>query len=330
MAAGWKLKEGNLDSGIIPEDAYWSLFNYLFSEKSRKRNSYKFGLLKSILDCVHLANATTDFSIHYSDIFAHFTQNYWNLVVKYKLRQMRPDGQSEVSAIEQVLFCAIEKHCDNIVVPFDSLSEETRETIINNVLLVCKKYVIGALYQDFSGKLFGFNRFSNILVFNKCAVSFMMKYKHTLEVLNYYYWAKFLETIEYNNNATLLIDKLELATPKRTDLSAYRDILLKKTDAVCFYCGKPLTKDDIHVDHFIPWSFLHDDQLWNFVLSCSKCNIRKSNKIVEAKLSKIIEQNKILLLDKECSDFMKSYSESDYVLLLFFAKVQGCLTVESL
>ena len=31
------------------------------------------------------------------------------------------------------------------------------------------------------------------------------------------------------------------------------------------------------VDHFIPWSFVKDDKLWNFVLACPHCNSAKSN-----------------------------------------------------
>ncbi len=40
----------------------------------------------------------------------------------------------------------------------------------------------------------------------------------------------------------------------------------------CFYCGKPVIKKTVEVDHFIPWSFMKDDQIWNFVLACPECN----------------------------------------------------------
>ena len=90
-----------------------------------------------------------------------------------------------------------------------------------------------------------------------------------------------------------VIDKLELATPKREDLSVYREILRKEFEEdTCFYCGKKLGKN-IHVDHFIPWSFVKDDKLWNFVLSCARCNERKSNKLPKQDfLIKIEQRNK--------------------------------------
>ena len=48
--AGWNLKNGEITEYCISEDKLWSLFNYVFSDGCKKRNSYKFGLVKSILD----------------------------------------------------------------------------------------------------------------------------------------------------------------------------------------------------------------------------------------------------------------------------------------
>lgn len=48
----------------------------------------------------------------------------------------------------------------------------------------------------------------------------------------------------------------------------------------------------IHVDHFIPWSFIKDDKLWNFVLSCPKCNEAKNDRLPdEMCLERIIQRN---------------------------------------
>ena len=45
--AGWNLKSGSITEYDVSEDRIWSLFNYVFSKSSRKRNTYKFGLVKS-------------------------------------------------------------------------------------------------------------------------------------------------------------------------------------------------------------------------------------------------------------------------------------------
>lgn len=49
--------------------------------------------------------------------------------------------------------------------------------------------------------------------------------KAELERLNYYSWARFLEQINDDNALIRVIDKLELSTPRRENLSVYREIL---------------------------------------------------------------------------------------------------------
>ena len=40
--------------------------------------------------------------VSYENLFGKFAENYWNLVTKYHLKQMLPDGKSEYSKIEQI------------------------------------------------------------------------------------------------------------------------------------------------------------------------------------------------------------------------------------
>lgn len=47
--AGWNLKCGSITEYNVSEERLWSLFNFLFSDSGKKRNTYKFGLLKSFL-----------------------------------------------------------------------------------------------------------------------------------------------------------------------------------------------------------------------------------------------------------------------------------------
>lgn len=47
---------------------------------------------------------------------------------------------------------------------------------------------------------------------------------------------------------------------------------------ICYYCGEPLHVLNTHRDHVTPKSRGGLDLLWNIVLSCGDCNIRKSIK----------------------------------------------------
>lgn len=55
------------------------------------------------------------------------------------------------------------------------------------------------------------------------AYHFISKYKMEIEKLNYYSWARFLEKVNDDDALVRVLEKLDLATPKRKDLSMYRD-----------------------------------------------------------------------------------------------------------
>ena len=295
---GWNLKNGELNISPVSEDEYWSLFNFVFSDACMKRNTYKFGLIKSIMD--NLFNSVYDetsgiYRLSYADIFDKFTNNYWNLVLKYHLKQMRSDGCTEISKIESILSLAADENNLLRSLDYDSLTRNHKDKLVRQVSAACRMNVIGALYNDMDGKLYGFDLKADGIILAVQAYEFMLKYKTELEKLNYYAWAKFMEKINYDDVLVRVLDKLELSTPKRDDLSVYREVLYREFEECnCFYCGKRLNiiGRGIHVDHFIPWSFIKDDKLWNFVLSCPSCNEKKNNKVPsEQYLELVIDRN---------------------------------------
>lgn len=252
----------------------------MFSDSSRKRNTYKFGLIKALLDNVFNGqNTGPGIKYTYEELFSRFAENYWNLVIKYDLRQMRKDGKSIYSKVESIFMATVIENPTLALLEFEAIDEKTKTRIIKKVATECKKCVIGALYEDFDGIIYSFDLKSDGIVLNHCVYEFIMKYKAELERLNYYSWARFLEQINDDNALIRVIDKLELSTPKRENLSIYREILRREFEEdTCFYCGKKLQRE-MHVDHFIPWSFVKDDKIWNFVLSCPTCNIKKNNRV---------------------------------------------------
>ena len=303
----WNSKSGGLNFAPTSDDEYWSLFNFVFSESCHKTSTYKFALLKSILD--NLLNNTPGENgqlIFYSDLFAKFTECFWNLVVKYHLHQQKPTGEGKTSKIEQIFNEATAKNPVLENLEFASIEENTKSALTQKVQAECKKYVLGALYGDFGGKLYGFDQNGNFITVSQGAYEFLLKYKIELEKLNYYAWAKFLEKINEENVLFHLLSKLELSLPERTPLEIYRKILFSEFEECnCFYCGKKLS-GKIHVDHFIPWSFVKEDKLWNFVLSCPECNIKKSNILPpQNTITRILERNRIILNASNCKNDSK-------------------------
>lgn len=325
--AGWNLKCGSITEYAVSEERIWSLFNFVFSDSSRKRNTYKFGLIKSLLDNIFNGKRREEGVFYfYEELFERFAENYWNLVVKYDLRQMRKDGKSIYSKVETIFLNEIEIQPIIRSFEFCSIDECTREKIIAKLTAECKTCVVGALYEDFDGVIYSFDLKEKGLTLNYCIYDFLLKYKAEIEKLNYYSWARFLEQINDDRVLLRVINKLELATPRRGDLTIYREILRREfQEDTCFYCGKRLQRK-IHVDHFIPWSFVKDDKMWNFVLSCPNCNERKNNRIPGKDYVVLIEKrNQIMRLSKNLvvqTDFAE-YSDGLIERMWHYAKLSG-------
>lgn len=300
MQPGHLLTSGEIQKYFVNETELWAGFNYVFSDACRKRSTYKFGLIKAILDNLFsVEESPRGMELSFTVLFGKFAENYWNIVTKYHLKQIRSDGKSDSTKLENIFAAALEHSGIAGVVEFDSLAEQDRNHIIEEVAKQCRKNVVGALYNDFDGVLYGFDLKDTGIWINPVAYEFMLKFKIEIEQLNYYAWAKFMERINTDDAIRHVLSKLELATPQRQDLSIYRKILQEEFESNnCFYCGKKLGRS-AHVDHVIPWTFMKSDHLWNFVLACPACNTRKNDRLPnKANLSRVVTRNEDLLQSK--------------------------------
>ena len=295
MAAGYALKEGIYIDRPLSDDEMWAAFTYLFSSKSVNDTSYKFGFLKSILD--NLYNTDDKLMLTFDQLFSKFAEIYWNLVLKHRIHQKNPGKLNRKSELEKVLIYGKEKYGLLEDIPFESLTHDMRIDICHRVKMKCKENVVGALYADLGGLFYSFSKSGEWLKLNPVMYEFVCKHKVAIEKLNYYEWAKFLEKVNEDSAMDHLLSKIDESTLRtRNSLAFYRDILFQEFENKCFYCGKPVTKKSVEVDHFIPWSFIKDDQLWNFVLACPNCNNNKRDKLAkEDFLVKISERNEILI-----------------------------------
>ncbi len=300
MAAGWNLSSGELTRFHVDLDRYWAYFNYVFSDACTKVSTYKFGLIKAIIDCLYSAEYTTrGMELTYQKIFSKFTENYWNLIAKYNIRQIIDHRRYKSTRIEQYIYAVRDRQKALKVLDYETIPDSDKEELVQQVKKDCQRCVIGALYQDFQGDFYGFAHKEKCIWIHMCAYEFLMNHKIEIEQMNYFAWAKFLDKINKDNPPIKSIEKLELSTAQRKNLSVYRDILRKEFETNnCFYCGSKITQK-IHVDHVLPWSFMKSDHLWNFVLACPKCNIRKKDFLPsKQKLAEVTTRNHKLITDQ--------------------------------
>lgn len=290
-----KLQVGEMRVSYLTDKEIWGHFNFIFSSKSRNSTTYKFVLIKSLLE--NLYNVNDKLELNYFNLFESFARIYWNLVVHHNLNQINMIGKkSEVQKI--LLQIQRENQIPNTLV-FDRLSDELQLQIINRVKRACKINVMGAIYGDTGSTIYDFNNKEEFIRFNPAFYSFMQRFQRVLNYLTNYQLALFLEKFNEFGDTTNLLMKVENVS-KRSSLDQFYQILSSFYDGMCFYCGKSLkTKENSHVDHFIPWSFVQADQLWNLVIACSACNLSKSDKHArENFLYLLIDRNQMLLKEQ--------------------------------
>ena len=94
-----------------------------------------------------------------------------------------------------------------------------------------------------------------------------------------YEWAKFLQ--RRNPNVPAIIEKLE---PPKTRgplgmQTKFWDQIIQRKTIMCIYSQQPLIAGEFELDHFIPWSFVAHDELWNLVPVKKDANRSKGNKL---------------------------------------------------
>lgn len=316
-----KLQVGEMKAAYLTDKEIWAHFNYIFSSKSKNSTTYKFVLIKSLLE--NLYNVNENLELNYSVLFSSFSKIYWNLVIHHNLNQINmTDKKAEV---QRILLDVQTKHQIPHTLVFDKLSNEMQIEIINKVTKRCKLNVIGAIYGDTGCTIYDFDNGKEQLRLNSTFYSFMQRFQRVLNYLTNYHLALFLEKFNEKGDTTNLLLKVENVS-KRSSLDQFYQVLSSFYNGKCFYCGKAIKKEYAHVDHFIPWSFVQADQLWNLVIACSACNLSKSDKLANKLfLETVIERNDTLITMPELRkrEDMKVYTSKKLKDLYYYSVENG-------
>lgn len=317
MAAGYNLQEGTYKKGTLLDDELWSALSCLFSSRSKNSSSYKYGFLKALID--NLYNVDSELLLTFDQVFSKMAEIYWNLILKYELRQ----SSGRETSLEKILH---EFVCGNKIpagVPYETLDEDVQTIINQRVQQDCKRYVIGAVFEDTKQCFYSFSKKEKRIQFNPQMYDFICKHKIVIEKINYYEWARYLEKVNTDVSTIHLLTKIEEST-KRENLSVFRHILYDEFEYDhCFYCGKKVSSRNSDIDHFIPWSFIKDDNIWNLVVSCSSCNRSKNDKLASTEfLFKLISRNRNIL-DIAEKAVIGNYREDGLVNIYHWAEANG-------
>jgi 5-methylcytosine-specific restriction endonuclease McrA len=320
MSEGWQLKEGQGQYNVVSEDQIWTAIMKVLSSQSQKVTSYKFALLRAIIENLYKAN--DELEINFSQLAESFAKIYWNLVVRNGY------SQGHRTQIEKELLLFKDAHNIPDGITFDSIQKEFQAILIHSIeRRILHKDVVGALYADTEGVLYGFSKKERKLTLTTLGYEFMLKYQTTVFKLVNYELAKFLQKKNPLVTQGILLEEIENIT-QRESLQQFQQLLVDHSGSSCFYTGKPLKQDKraVAVDHFVPWSFVHSDELWNFVLTSGSINSSKGSKLpAERYLEKIDARNRLFqqVGDVYVKQYMVTYNFNQFVKLYEYAELNG-------
>jgi 5-methylcytosine-specific restriction endonuclease McrA len=277
--------------------------------QSSKDSTYKFAFARFLIE---YSTNSNQINVKFSTIAEYFLKYYWVQECRSKLNQssfkvmksgekkvkktiiskiitdefggdIYPEGYNEIAGKypSKIKKCIneIEKKCFQDVTYAFQYVKEGNQTL-DAAPIFFEYYVTG--YKKRSKRstdkpLIDLKR--GIKIDSK-AMGFFKKHHAFLEKVVILEWVRFIE--KFNVGVPALIDKVEGNKEKRSNLSKERTILYKYFKN-CFYCGDELNpkkdpknpKKDTEVEHVIPFSFMREDEMWNFVLVCKECNCSK-------------------------------------------------------
>ncbi|MBC6606947.1 hypothetical protein H8B13_08970 [Hymenobacter sp. BT188] len=135
--------------------------------------------------------------------------------------------------------------------------------------------LIKALANESSVALYRFD--DDSIYLNEAWFSYLKEHHAILRGFTYWHLLKFLQ--KNNPNVVGLSEKLEKPSARNFTVANkfWKTYLTDVGSLTCIYSGQQLTKANFSLDHFLPWSFVAHDQLWNLVPTSIEVNSAKSN-----------------------------------------------------
>lgn len=267
--------------------------------QGKKNNTYKFALARALLEyCRDNPSCKAKYDIPYEYLAGKFLEYYWHQECRYRIKQdFSTEGTPKVIQAIRRIFKEGEHGS------FEDMSEEVKQSGRNEILRTVfgharsKTSLVVPKFQNMPEgssttlrKIFyEYDDDAKIVRLLPDAFDFFKKNHRILSMAVLAEWAKFLEKI--NKSLPMLVAKIEQDEMRREPLTRFRRMYMEHT-CHCFYCGDRLEARYTHVDHFLPWSYIFEDQAWNMVLACRRCNLKKSASLPQEEFqSELIRRN---------------------------------------
>lgn len=267
--------------------------------------SYKPTLLAAIVRCIE-NGADVNGTIGLSALADEYVRMYWSQVVVFRLRHSPRDGAPPV-IIQRILNAAASTGVRRLT----DLAERDRRKLSAEIADVLPINVLRAFHSskpERMSRLYEWKTGQDSVTLSAVGSEFVRENAKSLTLIANYFLARFLSKL---NAVPHIVEKVERETTKRASLARYAAQLRAFGESSCFYCGEALDPASSAIDHFIPWTFVFEDRLWNLVRSCQPCNAQKSDRLPdETMLERLLKRNKIResLLPLETASYLRTIS----------------------
>lgn len=270
-------------------------------------NSYKYYWFLSILD--HIA-VSDDLYIGLDEISMRMLSTAWYPLDYYKLSFGKHDGFKEL-AIEVSAKIKIDNSVNSpslLNQIEQKLKKETSLKLKHKIKVGLKRWVtFRFLSPFFENNVKGLRDYEvNSIIFNLSNSSlikdnvpysigengitlskrwrdYFQNHQSILRGFINWHLVKFIQ--KNNQNVIGLTEKL--SKPIARDLKnakAYWSSYLKYSNFNCIYSNQPIANSGYSLDHFIPWSYIAHDQLWNIIPTSRSVNSAKSDCLPDLKM----------------------------------------------
>lgn len=110
-------------------------------------------------------------------------------------------------------------------------------------------------------------------------LAYLQKHQGVLRGFIFWHVVRFLQ--KHNPNVIGLSEKLEKpgARVLNTAGKFWKEYLTATPELTCIYSGQSITAANLSLDHFLPWSYVAHDQLWNIIPAPKSVNSAKSDRL---------------------------------------------------
>ena len=138
---------------------------------------------------------------------------------------------------------------------------------------------------------------------------------HQTILRGFIYWHLLRFLHKHNDNVIGLTEKLGKPTQRNltTANDYWKGYLKANTSIQCIYSNQNITLQNVSLDHFIPWSYVAHDRLWNIIPTSKNINSAKNDKLPDTELyfdkfSELQYHSFIFYIQKERFKLLEDYS----------------------